>query len=46
MAVLIAKIYKIPYPTNFRHEKERFALGKEASKIKVEEFVPSDEKAK
>ena len=46
MAVLIAKIYKIPYPKVFRQEKERFSIGKEAAKIKIDDFVPSDEKAK
>lgn len=46
MAALIAKIYKIPYPKNFREEKERRLLGKEALKIKIPDFVPSDEKAK
>jgi hypothetical protein len=35
LAVLLAKIYKIPYPKNFRNEKEKLALGKEASKIKI-----------
>ena len=46
MAVLIAKIYKIPFPKKFREEKERLELGKEASKIKIADYVPSDEKAK
>ena len=46
MAVLIAKIYKIPYPKVFRQEKERLSIGKEAAKIKIDDFVPSDEKAK
>lgn len=28
MSILLAKIYKIPYPKEFRQEKERFSLGK------------------
>lgn len=46
MAVLVAKVYKIPFPKNFREEKERMYLGKEAASIKIPDFVPSDEKAK
>lgn len=46
LAVLTAKIYQIPFPSNFRSEKERLAAAKQASAIKIEDFVPSDEKAK
>lgn len=46
MAVLVAKVYKIPFPKNFREEKERLFLGKEALKITIPDFIPSDEKAK
>lgn len=46
LAVLLAKIYQLPYPKEFRTEKERFAIGKAASKVKIHEFVPSDEMAK
>jgi hypothetical protein len=44
--VLLAKIYQIPYPQNFRSDKARLEIGKAASQIKIHEFVPSDEKAK
>jgi hypothetical protein len=46
LAALLAKIYQIPFPQNFRSEKERLEIGKAASQIKIQEFVPSDEKAK
>lgn len=46
LAVLTAKIYQIPFPNNFRSEKERLIVGKQAAAIKIEDFVPSDEKAK
>ena len=46
LAVLIAKIYQIDYPKNFRTQQERLQIGKIARKIKISEFVPSDEKAK
>jgi hypothetical protein len=43
---MIAKIYQIDYPKNFRSETERLNIGKMACKVKIAEFVPSDEKAK
>lgn len=46
LAAMIAKIYQIDYPKNFRSETERLHIGKLASKVKVADFVPSDEKAK
>jgi hypothetical protein len=45
-AVMLAKIFNIPFPKNFRVDKERFEIGKIASKIKIEPFIPSDKKAK
>lgn len=35
LAALIAKIYQIPYPPNFRNEKERLLVGKQVSEIKI-----------
>ena len=47
MACLRATIFKIPIPTQTpRSEEFRKELGAIASKIKVPEFVPDDEKAK
>lgn len=46
LSVMLAKIYNIPYPPNFRSEEERHRIGEQAALIKVEPFVPSDEKAK
>lgn len=45
-AVMLAKIYNIVYPKDFRSEKERREVGKIAAKFKIDPFVPSDKKAK
>jgi len=42
LAVLTAKIYQIPFPANFRSEKERLIAAKQAVSVKIGEFVPSD----
>ena len=42
LAVLLAKMYQLPFPKDFRTEAERLINGKNASKIKIPEFVPSD----
>lgn len=45
-AVMLAKIFNIAYPKDFRSDKERRDIGKIASKFVIEPFVPSDKKAK
>lgn len=35
LAVMIAKIYQIDYPKNFRSQEEKLQIGKIASKIKI-----------
>lgn len=45
-AVMLAKIFGLPFPKGFRTDKERLEIGKLASKVKIEPFVPSDKKAK
>jgi len=43
---MLAKIFGLPFPKGFRTDKERLEIGKLASKVKIEPFVPSDKKAK
>lgn len=45
VAVMVCKIYNIPYPKNFRTEEGKFEVGATAAKFKIEDFVPSDKKA-
>jgi hypothetical protein len=45
LAVMVCKIYNIPFPKNFRTEEGKLEVGALAVKFKVEEFVPSDKKA-
>lgn len=42
-AVLLAKTYDIPYPKNFRKPEGRKEIMVIAKKVKVEEFVPTEE---
>lgn len=42
---MLAKIYGIVYPDDFRKEARRFEIGKEAVNFTIEEFIPSDKKA-
>lgn len=45
-AVLLCKIFGVPFPKDFRTEERRRQISKDAAKIKVDPFVPSDKVAK
>ena len=45
-AVMLAKIYDLVYPQDFRKDAKRFDIGKQAAGFTIEEFVPSDKRAK
>jgi hypothetical protein len=45
-AVLLCKIYEIPFPKDFRSEERRKQIVMDAAKIKVTHFIPSDKVAK
>lgn len=44
--MLIAKVYGIPFPKDFRTHERRQEIAETARKMKVEPFVPSDKAAK
>lgn len=43
---MTCKIFGIPYPKDFRTEERRKQIAKDAAKIKVKPFEPSDKLAK
>lgn len=46
VAVMRAKIFKIPLPENYRSDQVKQQMAIKASEILVPDFKPSDEKAK
>lgn len=42
----MSKIFNVPYPKDFRTQERRKEIAEQASKIKVDPFVPSDKLAK
>jgi hypothetical protein len=42
LAVMVAKVYNISFPTNFRTESGKHQIGEFAATIPIEPFVPSD----
>ena len=45
LAILMAKMYKLDYPKDFRSDERRKEIAKFAFKYKIEDFIPSKEKA-
>ena len=45
-AVLLCKIYNVPFPKDFRDQKKREEITTLTTSFKIPEFVPSDKLAK
>ena len=43
---MLSKNYNIPYPKDFRTVERRLEISRQAAKIKIDPFVPSDKLAK